>query len=194
MMFCRSLKPSQNKFCRPCHKVRPILTLALSLKERVLRNRHMLSDQEKQEITAELAHCEFKQSASIDALKIIQKHRGWVSDEAIRDVAAVLEMSADELDAVATFYSFIFRRPVGRHVILVCDSISCWVMGYNPLLDLLKTKLGIAFGETTGDNRFTLLPISCLGACDRAPAMMVDDQLHGPVTVEMITEILDKYE
>ena len=154
----------------------------------------MLTDQEQQEITTELSHCEFKQSASIDALKIIQKHRGWVSDEAIKDVAAMLEMTPDELDAVATFYSFIFRQPVGRHVILVCDSISCWVMGYNPLLDLLKTKLGIAFGETTGDNRFTLLPISCLGACDRAPAMMVDEELYGPVTAEMMEEILNKYQ
>ena len=153
----------------------------------------MLSDQEKQEIASELAHCEFKQSASVDALKIIQKHRGWVSDDAIRDVAAMLDMSAGELDAVATFYSFVFRQPVGRHVILVCDSISCWVMGYNPLLDLLKSKLDIAFGETTEDNRFTLLPISCLGACDRAPAMMVDDELYGPVTTEMMERILEKY-
>jgi len=154
----------------------------------------MLTEQEKQKITAELTHCEFKQSASIDALKIIQKHRGWVSDEAIRDVAAALDMSPDELDAVATFYSMIFRKPVGRHVIFVCDSISCWVMGYNPLLDLLKTKLGIAFGETTEDNRFALLPISCLGACDRAPAMMVDEELYGPVTAEMMDEILEKYQ
>ncbi len=153
----------------------------------------MLTEQEKIEITVELAHCEFKQSASIDALKIIQKHRGWVSDEAIKDLAAVLEMSTDELDAVATFYSMIFRKPVGRHVILVCDSISCWVMGYNPLLGLLKTKLGIAFGETTEDNRFTLLPISCLGACDRAPAMMVNEELYGPVTTEIMDEILKKY-
>jgi NADH-quinone oxidoreductase subunit E len=153
----------------------------------------MLSDQELHEIATELSHCEFRQSAAIDALKIVQKHRGWVSDEALRDVAAVLEMSTDELDAVATFYSFIFRRTVGRHVILVCDSISCWVMGYNPLLDLLKIKLDIAFGETTGDNRFTLLPISCLGACDRAPAMMVDEELYGPVTAETMERILEKY-
>jgi NADH-quinone oxidoreductase subunit E len=153
----------------------------------------MLSSLEQQEIASELAHCEFKQSASIDALKIIQMHRGWVSDEAIRDVATVLDMTADELDAVATFYSFIFRRPVGRHVILVCDSISCWVMGYNPLLDMLRTKLGIAFGDTTKDNRFTLLPISCLCACDRAPAMMVDEELYGPVTAEILEGILDKY-
>ena len=154
----------------------------------------MLSEEEIQEINTELAHAATKAFASVDALNIIQRHRGWVSDEALKDAAAMLEMTAEELDAVATFYSFIFRRPAGRHVILVCDSISCWVMGYNPLLDILKTRFDIAFGETTEDKRFTLLPISCLGACDRAPAMMVDEDLHGPVMPEMMAEILQKYE
>jgi NADH-quinone oxidoreductase subunit E len=153
----------------------------------------MLSERETQEITAELGHAATKASASVDALNVIQRHRGWVSDEALKDVAAMLEMTAEELDAVATFYSFIFREPAGRHVILVCDSISCWVMGYNPLLHILKTLFDIAFGETTKDKRFTLLPISCLGACDRAPAMMVDEDLYGPVRPEMIAEILEKY-
>ncbi len=153
----------------------------------------MLSEKELQDINAELAHAVTKASASVDALNIIQRHRGWVSDEMVKDVASMLDMTTDELDAVATFYSFIFRRPVGRHVILVCDSISCFVMGYNPLLDVIKSRLGIAFGETTEDKRFTLLPISCLGACDRAPAMMVDEDLYGPVTAEMMEEILEKY-
>lgn len=153
----------------------------------------MLNDQVKQEINTELSHCATKQSASVDALNIIQRHHGWVSDEHLREAADLLDMTPAELDAVATFYSFVFRRPVGRHVILICDSISCWVMGYNPLLDVLKDRLGIAFGETTSDNRFTLLPISCLGACDRAPAMMVNDDLYGPVTPEIIESILMKY-
>jgi len=153
----------------------------------------MLSEKELQEINTELAHAVTKASASVDALNIVQRHRGWVSDEMVKDVASMLDMTADELDAVATFYSFIFRRPVGRHVILVCDSISCFVMGYNPLLDVIKSRLGIAFGETTEDKRFTLLPISCLGACDRAPAMMVDEDLYGPVTAETMDGILEKY-
>jgi len=153
----------------------------------------MLSEKEKNEIAAELAHADSKSSVSVDALNIVQRHRGWVSDETLRDVANLLEMTSDELDAVATFYSFIFRRPVGRHVILVCDSISCWVMGCNPLLDLLKNRMNISFGDTTEDKRFTLLPISCLGACDRAPAMMVDDDLYGPVTPGMMDEVLGKY-
>jgi NADH-quinone oxidoreductase subunit E len=154
----------------------------------------MLTEEEKNELAAELAHSATKASASIEALNIVQRHRGWVPDDAVKDVAALLDMTVHELDAVATFYSFIFRRPVGKHVILICDSISCWVMGYNPLLDLLKAQLGIDLGETTTDKRFTLLPISCLGACDRAPAMMVDDDLYGPVMPGMLGEILGKYE
>lgn len=153
----------------------------------------MLTEKEIKEIHAELAHCTIKASASVEALNIVQRHRGWVPDEAVKDIAAMLDMTPDELDTVATFYSLLFRRPVGRHVILVCDSISCWVTGYNPLLDVLKTKLGVTFGETTADKRFTLLPISCIGACDRAPAMMVDEDLYGPVTPETMDEMLGKY-
>jgi len=153
----------------------------------------MLTEKEMREISSELAHCETKESASVEALNIVQRNRGWVSDDALKGVAAMLDMTPDELDAVATFYSFIFRKPVGRHVILICDSISCWVMGYHPLLDLLEARLGVTFGGTTEDKRFTLLPVSCLGSCDKAPAMMVDDDLYGPVSPETMNEILGKY-
>jgi len=153
----------------------------------------MLTEQEIQRINAELAHSLTKQAASVEALRIVQKHRGWVSDEMLRETAALLDMTTAELDAVATFYNFILRKPVGRHVIYICDSISCWVVGFDPLYDELTRKLGIRFGETTTDNRFTLLPASCLGACDRAPVMMVDDNLYGPVTTAMVDEILERY-
>jgi NADH-quinone oxidoreductase subunit E len=153
----------------------------------------MLSEKEKQEIATELEHAPTKMSASIESLNIVQRHRGWVSDGALKDVAAMLDTTVHELDAVATFYSFIFRRPVGRHVILICDSVSCWVMGFNPLLDVIQAKLGIGFGGTTPDNQFTLLPVACLGACDRAPAIMIDDDLYGPVTLDLMEELLKKY-
>ena len=82
---------------------------------------------------------------------------------------------------MATFYSLIFRRQVGRHVILVCDSVSCWVMGYENLKERLLKRLGLSqLGQTTTDGRFTVLPAACL-ARDRAPAMMVDGDLYGPV-------------
>lgn len=153
----------------------------------------MLTSDETTEILEELSHYEHRQAASVEALLVVQRHRGWVSDEALQDVAAMLDMSAEELDGVATFYNLIFRRPVGRHVILVCDTVSCWVMGYEEILAQLGQRLGIGLGQTTADGRFTLLTIPCLGACDRAPAMMIDDDLHGPVQTEALDEILARY-
>ncbi len=153
----------------------------------------MLSAEERKEIEAELAHYPDKRAVCIDAMKVVQQHRGWVSDEALRDVAELLEMSVDELDSVATFYNLIFRKPVGRHVIMVCDSVSCWIMGYDRVRDHLTSRLGIKLGETTPDGRFTLLPIVCLGTCDHAPAMMVDNDLHRDLDTEKIDSILEKY-
>jgi len=154
----------------------------------------VLSDEERREIEAEVAIYPQKRAACIEALKVVQQHRGWVSDEALDDVAELLEMTPDELDGVATFYNLIFRKPVGRHVILICDSVSCWIMGYDNLLGHLRSRLGIDLGETTADGRFTLLPSVCLGACDHAPVMMIDDDLHLDLTPERIDQILAGYE
>jgi len=153
----------------------------------------MLSPEEREEIEAELARYPTGRAVCVEAMKIVQRHRGWVSDEAIRDLGALLDLSPAELDSVATFYNLIFRKPVGRHVILVCSSVSCWVMGSEDVREHLKRRLGIGLGETTGDGRFTLLPVVCLGACDRAPVMMIDEDLHGPLTAEKIDEILSTY-
>lgn len=153
----------------------------------------MLTDVEKSEIDKELTHYPTKQAACLEALKVVQKHRRWVSDASLRDVAHYLDMPVQELDSVATFYNLIFRAPVGRHVILLCNSISCFVMGYGNLYAELKRRLGIDFGQTTADGRFTLLPIVCLGTCDHAPALMVDDDLHRDLTADRISAILDSY-
>jgi NADH-quinone oxidoreductase subunit E len=153
----------------------------------------MLSESERHEIEEELSRYPDKQAVCVDALKIVQRHRGWVSDEALKDVAALLEMSPHEVDGVATFYSLIYRRPVGRHVIHVCDSVSCWVMGCGGVCVHLKEKLGIEMGGTTQDGRFTLLPIVCLGVCDAAPSMMIGETTHGNLTAERIDEILERH-
>jgi NADH-quinone oxidoreductase subunit E len=153
----------------------------------------MLSDEEKQEIEHELTLFPYRSAACVEALKIVQRRRGWVSDENIKDIAAILGMSPEELDGVATFYNLIYRRPVGRHVILMCDSISCWIMGYERVRACAKQALGIAPGETTADGRFTLLPVPCLGTCDKAPAMMVGDDLHTNVAPEKLDVVLEPY-
>lgn len=153
----------------------------------------MLTDHEKQEILEEAKAYPYPQAVCVDALKIVQHHRGWVSDDSIRDIAAFLELSEHEVDSVATFYSRIYRQPVGRHVILICDSMSCMILGYQKLYEQLSARLGIRFGGTTSDGRFTLLPISCLGDCDKGPSMMIDNELYSLVTVDMIDELIEKY-
>jgi NADH-quinone oxidoreductase subunit E len=154
----------------------------------------MLTEEEKREISAHLSHYPQKRGACIEALMVVQQRRGWVSDESLRDVADFLDMTPDELDNVATFYNLIFRHPVGRHVILACDSVSCWVMGYDRIREHLTARLGIELGETSSDGRFTLLPNACLGTCDHAPALMIDDDLYTDLDTGKLDEILAKYQ
>lgn len=153
----------------------------------------MLTDTIRQEIEGHLTEYPYKRAASIEALKIVQKHHGWVSDEDLEEVAGVLEMTPDELDNVATFYNLIYRQPVGEHVILLCDSVSCWLMGYEKVREHLKERLGIGLGETTEDGKFTLLPMVCLGDCDHAPVMMVDEDTHHDLDLELVDRILEAY-
>jgi NADH-quinone oxidoreductase subunit E len=153
----------------------------------------MLSEEEVKEIQKEISQYPYPAVACIDALKIVQRHKGWISDESVKDIATMLNMSNEEVDGIATFYSRIYRKPVGRNIILLCDSVSCMVMGYESLYSHISDKLGIKFGETSSDSRFTLLPNSCLGDCDKAPAMMVNNDHYNKLTIEKIDEILDRY-
>lgn len=171
---------------------RRLIGLAITI---VDKDRIMLSEEIKQEIESYIREqCPNRRGACIEAMKIVQRHRGWLSDESIRDVAEFVDMTPDDLDGVATFYNHLFRKPVGRHVIWICDSVSCWIMGYDGMLEHLQARLGVKLGETTQDGRFTLLPIQCLGACDHAPALLIDNDLHEDLTPQKFDEILGKYE
>jgi NADH-quinone oxidoreductase subunit E len=154
----------------------------------------MLTAEEINEIEAEAAHYPRRDAVCIDALKIVQRRRGWISDESVRDIAGHIGMSATDVDSIATFYNLIFRRPVGRHVIMICDSVSCWIMGHDRVRKHLQERLKIELGQTTSDDRFTLLPIVCLGCCDHAPAMMVDSNLHSDLDPQTIDAELEKYQ
>jgi NADH-quinone oxidoreductase subunit E len=154
----------------------------------------VLSDEEVEAIEAEIAHLPDRASAAIEALRIVQERRGWVSDESLRAIARLLGMSAEHLDSIATFYNLIFRKPVGRHVVMLCDSVSCYVMGCDRIRDALCKHLGVGLGETTEDDRFTLLPIVCLGACDHAPVMTVDDRLFEDLSESQLPGILEEFE
>lgn len=152
-----------------------------------------LSEAEIEGIKHEMSLYEDPGAATIEALKIVQDHRGWVSDDALEAAAKVVNVTPTQMEAVATFYNLIFRQPVGRHVIMLCDSISCYLVGYEQVRDHLKSTLGIDFGQTTTDGRFTLLPICCLGDCDKGPAMRVGEVYHDQLTPDRVDEILAEY-
>jgi NADH-quinone oxidoreductase subunit E len=149
-----------------------------------------LTDAERAEIQREIAESFDRRAASLGVLRAVQASRGWVSDEALREVAELLEMTPAELESLATFYSLIFRRPVGRKALKVCDSVVCWMLGAESLLAHLEAKLGIRAGETPPDGEFTLLRICCLGDCDHAPCLMVNDRQVREVTVDTLDRIL----
>ncbi len=152
-----------------------------------------LNDDETRQIDGILGHYPDRRAAAATAMRILQARRGWLSDEALADLGEYLGVTVAELDGIATFGNMIFRKPVGRHIVLVCDSFACWSLGYAELRAAVEAELGVGMGQTTEDGRFTLLPIVCLGACDRGPAMMVDDALHGPVVPVQVAEILGGY-
>ncbi|MEI6413079.1 MAG: NADH-quinone oxidoreductase subunit NuoE [Pseudomonadota bacterium] len=151
------------------------------------------SAEEQAEIEQAIHHYEHPRAALIDVLKIVQKYRRWVEDGAIPAIANSLGIAVADVEGVATFYNRIYRRPVGRHVIALCDSVSCFLTGFDLVHASLQQRLGIQSGETTADNRFTLLPVSCLGVCDHGPALMIDNTTHCPVTPGNLQRILEQY-
>jgi NADH-quinone oxidoreductase subunit E len=153
----------------------------------------VLTDEMKQELQAEIDRSETRKAACIEAMQIVQRYLGWISDESLCDIADFLKMTPDELEGVATFYNHIYRKPVGKHVILICDSVCCWILGYEGLQQHIGKSLGIQLGETTPDGLFTLLPIQCLGACDKAPAIMIGDELYTDLTPDKFDEIIASY-
>jgi len=129
----------------------------------------------------------------VDVMMALQDHYGWLTDEAVAETAGLLGMTHMEVEEVATFYTFIYREKVGRYVIHVCDSLVCWLDGgYTSLRDYLIEKLNIGLGETTADGLFTLLPVCCIGYCDRSPAVLINKKAYGPLTPEKLDEILER--
>ena len=156
-------------------------------------DRFVLSETERSAIEHEMHHYEDPRAASIEALKIVQKERGWVPDGAAAAIGTIRGIPASDVEGVATFYSQIFRQPVGRHIIRVCDSMTCYIGGHESVLESIKCTLGIVPGQTTADGRFTLLPVCCLGNCDKAPALMIDDDTHGNVAPADVAKLLEAY-
>jgi NADH-quinone oxidoreductase subunit E len=140
--------------------------------------------------TALAALAAHARNPGIEALQYVQSRYRWVSDAHLAEIADLLHMPRAELEGVATFYNLIFRRPVGEKIIFLCDSVSCWILGREQVCAHLCKRLGIQPGETTADQKYTLLPIVCLGHCDHAPALLWGDDLHGDVDAAHIDLLL----
>lgn len=133
-------------------------------------------------------------AALIPALHILQEEAGYLSPEGIRCVAQELNVTESDVYGTASFYSlFRWKRP-GRNVIYVCHNLSCSLMGAESILEYLEKKLGVKEGESTPDGRFSFERIECIGRCDKAPSMMVNEDYHDNLTPEKIDEILKRYE
>jgi NADH-quinone oxidoreductase subunit E len=146
----------------------------------------------KESLQKHIASIDHPRELVVDVMFAVQNHYGYLSDEAVEEVAELLDMSPLEVEQLATFYTFIYREPVGKYVIHVCDSVICWMEGHESLLEYLSEKLGIKLGETTPDGMFSLLPVCCIGYCDRAPAIMINKKVYGPLTIEKLDDILER--
>jgi NADH-quinone oxidoreductase subunit E len=144
----------------------------------------------KKNLEQRVAAAVTRREAAVDVMKELQRHYGWLSDEALAEAAQLLGMSPLHVEELATFYEMIYRRPVGRHVVHVCDSVSCWAMGGETLLESLAKLLALAPGSTTDDGAITLLPCSCLGNCGEAPCMMIGEQQYGRMTPDAAARVV----
>ena len=152
----------------------------------------MIPEKLKKELEVRVASAITPREAAVDVMKEVQNHYGWLTDEGVVETAEILGLSPLQVEELATFYEMIYRRSVGKKVIKICDSISCWTMGDEELMAHLVNRLGVEPGGTTTDGMFTLLPCSCLGNCGNAPAMMVGENMYENLTQEKADEILEK--
>lgn len=151
----------------------------------------MIPEALEKKLVEQIAESEHPRELAVDVMMAVQAHYGSLTDGALRESADLLGMSPMELEELATFYTFLYREPVGRYVIHVCDSVVCWMDGFGSLRDHLCDRLRVSMGETTADGLFTLLPVCCIGYCDRAPAILINKRVYGHLTPEKLDEIID---
>jgi len=144
-------------------------------------------------LKTQIAGAEHPREMAVDVMFALQGHYGYLSDDALEEGAGLLGMTPLELEELATFYDFVYREPVGKYVIHVCDGVVCWMNGYPSVLEYLFKKLNIGPVETTRDGLFTILPTACIGYCDLSPAVLINGRPYGPLTPEKIDALLERF-
>lgn len=152
----------------------------------------MFSKSVEKEFQDLLARYPSKRSALIPALHLVQRELGYLPDEGIEYVANLIGLSPAQVDEVATFYLLFHRKPVGKNVIWVCQNLSCTLRGAEEVISHIENRLSIKVGGTTADGKFSLFRQECLGSCDTAPMMQVNDDYEENLTLQRVDEILEK--
>ena len=158
----------------------------------------MLPPELKKSLEKELRATEHPREKAVDVMYAIQSHYGYLSDQGLSEASGLLGMTELELEELATFYDYIYRSPVGRFVLHVCDSVVCWMCHdewscigeEESIVTYLCARLGVNVGDITDDGLFTVLPSACIGYCEFAPAMLVNGKPYGPLTPAYLEEIL----
>ncbi len=154
----------------------------------------MLSEATLQQINKLIAKYPVRRSALIPSLHLAQQEIGYISPDVVREISGIFELTPNEVYEVVSFYTMLFKAPVGKYVLQVCTNISCLLCNSEGILTHLQKRLGIKPGETTPDKRFTLLEVECLASCGTAPVIQINDDYHENLTPEKLDRILDSLE
>ncbi len=152
----------------------------------------MISEEAKQRMRDLAARYPVARSAVMPALHMVQQAEGYITAEGLQAVAEALNMTTDDVESVATFYTMYYQHPKGKKVIKVCNSISCYLRNCDALVEHFQQRLGIKPGETTPDGKYTLMTVECLASCTTAPALQVNDEFFENVTPESADALLAK--
>ena len=151
----------------------------------------MLSENVHQKIRALMAKYPHPRSALIPSLQLAQEDVGYLSPAVIREIGGIFRLTPSEVQEVASFYTMLYKRPVGKYVVQVCTNISCLLCRSAEIMTHLERRLGIKPGETTPDNKFTLMEVECLASCGTAPVVQINEDYHEDLTPGKLDQILD---
>ena len=154
----------------------------------------MLSQSVCQQIQALMGKYPRKRSALIPALQLAQQEAGYLTTEIVCKIADMFSLTPNEVNEVASFYTMLYKKPVGKYVVQVCTNISCLLCDAEGIMGHLTRRLGINPGETSPDKKYTLLEVECLGSCGTSPVVQINEDYYEELTPEKLDRILDSLE
>ncbi|BGI51352.1 MAG: NADH-quinone oxidoreductase subunit NuoE [Buchnera aphidicola (Ceratovacuna japonica)] len=152
----------------------------------------MLNKVEKKFVIEELKKYKNPEASVVESLKFVQKRLRWISLDVMNEISRIISVPVSKIESIATFYNHIFRKPVGKNIVKYCDGVVCYINGYKKIKNVISKHLKIKPGQTTKDNKFTLIPICCLGNCNNSPTIMINENLFSNVNITSSIDILER--